>query len=113
MDDLDRRIIMIFADNPRYVTTYEVTAKLYPGESKEAIRAMRPKIRNRIVNIIRELNILEIEKNVKGIGYRLRDGAYVAGHCNLQIPESEQVFDVGDALVVPSENLVVVLNSWV
>lgn len=112
MDDLDRRIIMVFAENPRYVTTYEVTSKLYPGESKESIRAMRPKIRNRIVNIIRELNILDIQKDAT-IGYRLKDGAYVAGHCNLQVPESEQVFDVGDALVVPSENLVVVLNSWV
>ena len=114
MDDLDARIIMVLADSTSPITAYEVTSKLYPDDRKEAVRAMRPKIRNRLTNIIRELDILETKKSKGGVGYyALRAGAHVSKHCILQVPDIEQAFDVGDALVVPSEDLVVVLNSWV
>lgn len=116
MDELDRRIIMVFAESGgEYLTTYGVTAKLYSEENFAMVRACRPKIRNRIANIMRELDIFEETKDGCATKYRFRPNVCVVNHCILQIPEHEEEFDVGQALIFPAgdESSVLVLNSWV
>jgi hypothetical protein len=116
MDELDSKIIMIFADSQdRFLTNYEVTARLYPGQNNAAVRASRPKIRNRISNIARDLDVLE-ETTEGGVAkYRFKNGVYVISHCVLQIPETDEEFEVGPVLIFQTgdTNSAIDLSSWV